>query len=167
MFFLNLRNTEAPESASIGTAIFSIIIFALSIAFTYRFAMWESNDSNKLDEEKMLSNAYKDSNYTLNYNVYFKEQLKTRLWSYYLVAAVTQIPLIVNYYLAIAADYGNIYGCPIGVYKFSMTSIFAYELFGKLWFIGPIVYVILFSAIVTFLIYRGQKKWMVKPSYIK
>jgi len=166
MFFLNLKNTEAPESASMGTAIFSIIIFGVSMFFTYRLFMWVSNDSTKLDEGTLLENAYKESNYTLDYNAYFKDQVKKRLWVYYLVAALTQIPLVINYYLAIAAGYGNIYQCPIDIYKFSMTSLFSYELLGNLWFVGPFIYVILYSSLFTYIVYKEQKKYMVKPSYL-
>lgn len=166
MFFLNLRNTEAPESASIVTAIFSIVVFGVSMFFTFRLSMWVSNDSSKLDEVTLLENAYKESNYTLDYNAYFKEQIKKRLWVYYLVAFLTQIPLVINYYLAIAAGYGTVYQCPIDIYKFSMTSLFGYELLGNLWFIGPFIYVILYAVVFTYLTYKAQKKYMVKPSYL-
>ena len=31
---------------------------------------------------------------------------------------------------------------------------------------GPVVNLLLFGAVFFFLLYKGQKKWMVKPSYI-
>ena len=168
MLVFNIRNHEAPDTAAVGTGIFSIILFALSLYFFYRIAMMGTDNSHNMDERTMLEKAYKDSNYTLDYNTYFKEQVKTRLWAYYLVAAISQIPLIINYCISTLGKFDTIYECPvINFYKFNMISIFGYELLGKAWYLGPIVFLVPFIVIFTFLVYRGQKKWMVKPSYIK
>ncbi len=166
LFLLNTKNTDFPEWASGGTTVLSLVVFVCSIYVTYRIAMIESQDTTKIDERALLQKAYEDSNYTLDYNKYFIKQVKTRLWSYYLVMVLSQLPIIINYYIANKV-FDSIYKAPIALYKFSMVSLWGYELLGKAWVLGPILPVVLFSAVFTFLVYRGQKKWMFKPSYIK
>ena len=166
LFLLNTKNTDFPEWASGGTTVLSLVVFVFSIYVTYRIAMIESQDTTKIDEKTLLQKTYEDSNYTLDYNKYFVKQVKTRLWSYYLVALLYQIPLIINYYISNNV-FGSIYKGPISFYKFNMVSLWGCEILGKLWFIGPIIFTVIFSVTFTFLVYRGQKKWMFKPSYIK
>ena len=166
LFFLNTKNTDFPEYASPVTGIVSLIVFIFSVYVVYRVAMIESQDSNKIDEKTLLETAYKESNYSLNYNTYFINQVKTRLWSYYLIAALSQIPVIINYYISVAV-FGSVYKGPIALYKFNMVSLWGYDFFGKHWYLGSIVYVVIFSVAFTFLVYKGQKKWMFKPSYVK
>ncbi len=166
LIFLNAKNIEDPRSAAMGTAILSIVVFLFSVYIIFRIAIMEPYNSETIDERALLENAYKESNYTLNYNAYFIDQVKTRLWSYYFVAAITQIPLILNYFLA-RTVFGTVYEGPFSVYKFNMVSIWGYELFGDLWILGALVFVITFAVSFTALIYFEQKKWLVKPSYEK
>jgi hypothetical protein len=164
--FLNGRNADIPENAAIGTSILSIAVFAVSVYLYARFALMGSLNDKRIDERALLEEAFKASEYKLDYNAYFKEQVKKRLCGYYVAAALWQIPLIINYAIVMPTEF-TIYETPITMYKWGMTSIFGYELLGKLWYLGPVVFLVLFLPIFTFLVYKGQKKWLVKPSYIK
>lgn len=164
--FLNGRNADLPENASLGTSILSIAVFAVSVYLYARFAMMGSLNDKRIDERTLLEEAFKASEYKLDYNGYFKEQVKKRLCGYYVAAALWQIPLMINYAIVTPSEF-TLYESPITIYKWNMTNIFGYELLGKLWYLGPVVFLVLFIPIFTFLVYRGQKKWLVKPSYIK
>lgn len=166
LVFLNAKNAEDPKGASAGTAVFSFIFFALTTAFTYYLATFGSNDPEKPDEETLLEETFKNSGYSLDYKAYFAGQFRSRTWIYLFVELLFQIPLFVNYYIALGAGYGTVFSCPINFYRFGMASVFSYELLGDLWFLGPVVDLLLFGAVFFFLLYKGQKKWMVKPSYI-
>ncbi|MBE6565130.1 MAG: hypothetical protein E7655_07650 [Ruminococcaceae bacterium] len=168
IMILNVGNAEDPKTASGRTAIFSLILFAASIYAFYLVAIAESSDSGKIDERKLLEDAYKDSGYALDYKAYFIEQVKTRLWGYYFAVGVGQLPLFLNFLVeAVIPGDVTIYELPIPLFKFYTTNIFAYELLGKAWFLGPVLYLLLFIPIFTYLVYREQKTWMAKPSYVK
>ena len=170
--FLNGRNADIPENAVyvsfcfrikgiLGTAVFVVAVYLYA-----RFALMGSLNDKRIDERALLEEAFKASEYKLDYNAYFKEQVKKRLCGYYVAAALWQIPLIINYAIVMPTEF-TIYETPITMYKWGMTSIFGYELLGNLWYFGPVIFLALFLPIFTFLVYKGQKKWLVKPSYIK
>ena len=166
LVFLNAKNADYPKNASLSTAILSVLLFGVSVYVIARFALMGTLNTESIDERGMLEKVYKESNYTLDYKAYFKDQVKTRLCGYYLAAALWQIPLIVNYALIVPSEF-TIYNSPISIYKWNMMNIFGYELLGKAWFFGPVLFLALFIPIFTFIVYKEQKKWLVKPSYIK
>ena len=168
IMILNVGNTEDPATASGRTAIFSLLLFAVSLYAFYRVAIAESPDSGKVDERKLLEDAYKESGYNLDYKAYFTEQIKTRLWGYYFAVGVGQLPLFLIFLVeAVIPGDVTVYELPVPIFKFYMTNIFGYEMLGKAWFLGPVVYLLLFVPIFTYLVYKEQKNWMVKPSYVK
>lgn len=167
LYFLIFRGTNAenPEGAAMRTSIFSLLIFALSIYLFLRMLDINSKSENIINEKQAIKDAYKESEYQLDYKLYFKKILKARLWGYILSAFVYQIPLIVNY--VIADKYSvTVYELPIWIYEWNMPSIFAYEIFGGRWYIGAPLYILVFSAVFSIFAYRYYKQFLIKPSYL-
>jgi len=167
--FLNGTNTYYPEGASTPTVIFSVIMFVLSVIVFWKVSTIGSTNPEKIDERTLLENTFREAGYVIDYNKWFKDQLKTRLWGWYIPLFIGQIPLFVNYAILarVKESFGSVFEMPIVIYKWNMTSIFGYELLGSLWFLGPIIYLGLFISLFTYLVYREQKKWLVKPSYVE
>ena len=164
--FLNTKNTMAPKEAEPATSLVSFIIFLIAVFVIYKIQVFGSLTNKGIDEREILEKAFRENNYEIDYNAYFKDQVKKRLWSYYLAAALVQIPLIINYALVNAVNM-TLYEAPIAFYKFFMPSLFAYQMCGDLWFLGALIFVLLFSVVFTALVYIEQKKWLVKPSYLE
>lgn len=169
LYFFIFRNTngENPERAVLGTCIVSLGVFVLSIYVFLRMLPINSKDYYVIDERQALKDAFRDSGYDLDYKAYFKKMVKTRLWGYYLAAALWQIPTIVNYVI-VAFQPGDlsIYEFPVPLYKWNVQSLFAYELLGKAWFLGVFLYMALFIAAFTFFTYLHYKEFLVRPSYL-
>lgn len=169
LYFFVFRGTNAedPEGAAMRTSIFSILIFVFSVYAFIKTLPVTSKNENVIDEKQALKDALKEANYELDYNSYFKKLVKTRLWGYYLAAAVWQIPLLINYVIVATAPEGTtIYELPIWIYEWNLSSLFAYELLGALWFLGIFLYMAVFISVFTYFAYRYYKQFAVKPSYI-
>ena len=169
LYFLVFRNTngDSPEGAWFRTGIFSLLIFALSIYVFFRIEEIPSKNERIINEKQALKDAFKEANYELDYKSYFKGVIRTRLWGYYLAAAVWQLPLIVNYIIAkVQPGDITIYEIPVWIYEWHMPSLFAYEFLGDLWFLGFFLYLALFISIFTYLVYESYKQFLVKPSYL-
>ena len=170
IYLLVLRgvNESEPETASTRTVIFGLFVFVYAIFAFLKLLMAESKNEKIINEQYELKEAFKNSNYTLDFDKYFCGVIKKRLWGYYISAFLCQIPLIVNY-MIVSANPENItiYELPVSVYKFCLSGIFAYELFPKSWYVGVVIYMASFILVFTYFAKRKYKKLLVKPSYLQ
>ncbi len=169
LYFLILRgaNETNSQGAELRTFAVSLIVFLFSFFVYFKFLKLESKSEKIVNETKTLKDAYKESSYTLDFKSYFKNILKKRLWGYYIAPVIIQIPLIINYLIVTLnpADI-KIYDLEIYIYKWNVLELFAYEIFGKAWFLGFFFFMFLFSLIFTVLSYYYFKKLLVKPTYL-
>ena len=107
-----------------------------------------------------------DSDYNFDFKEYFKEQIKRRLWGVPIVLFISNLPLVVNYIMVEMAEGFTIYTSPISVYKFSMTSMFFWELLGEVWFFAPILFPLFFFVAFSIILYFYEKTFIpAKPSW--
>lgn len=170
IYLLVLRgvNESEPETASVRTVIFGLAVFGYSIFAYLKLLMAESKNEKIINEQNELKEAFKKSEYNLDFDKYFSDVVKKRLWGYYVSAFLWQIPLIINYIIVSAnpADI-TIYELPISIYKFCLSGIFAYEIFPEFWLLGLFIYMASFIIVFTYFAKRKYKKLLVKPSYLK
>lgn len=169
LYFLILRgaNEQNSQEAVVRTFAISIIVFVFSFFVYYQFLKLEKKSERVINETKTLKDAYKDSGYNLDFNSYFINILKKRLWGYYIAPVIIQIPLIINYLIVTLNPAEiTIYDLEIYIYKWNVLELFAYEIFGNAWFLGFFLFMFLFSIVFTTLSYFYFKKLLVKPTYL-
>lgn len=168
LFMLNTKNMDFPQEAAGGTIVLGIVIFALTLWGFVFIATLGSSDSNRIDEKTLIEQAYRESDYKMDFKRYFIKQQTTRFLGYYLVIILSHIPIFINYFIvSLIDDIPTVYQSPISTYKFFMSNIFGYELFGDMWYLGLFVHLAIFITVFAFSVYKKEKSWLFKPSYIK
>ena len=163
-FILRGANEDDPNGAAVRTIIFSLFVFIFSVFVMLKITKAESKSGS---ESLLFKNDFRQSGYSLNYNEYFKKALKQRLWGYYIGPALFQIPLIINFIIVSKLpEKITIYEYPLSIYKWSMSSLFAYEIFGGLWILGFIFYMAAFATVFSIALYFSFKSFFTRPSYM-
>jgi len=163
-FLLNDTNKYALNP-SLLTAVFSFVLFLFS-AYIFAYLTIEQSFFQWDSEKYLLKDAYRESDYEMRYSDFCKQQLKYRLWGYYVSAILTQAPILYNYACVEALGRNvSLYKTPIDIYKWNMTNLFPYELLGDSWRFGPLLYTLLFSVIFTIFVFSHQKRHWIKPQH--
>ena len=163
-FLLNDTNKYALNPSRL-TTVFSFALFIFSI-FLFVYLAMESSFFNWDSEAYLLKTAYRESRYQMAYSDFCKHQLKYRLWGYYVAAALSQIPINFNYALVKSiGNHASLYKTPIDIYKWNMTTLFAYQLLGDHWRLGTPLYTLLFFILFTIAFFRVQKRHWIRPQH--
>lgn len=167
-FFLRERVRDYPDTARIPAIIFSLVFFSLTLFVTVRLAAAESPDNTVPDEKSILQNTYKEMNYQgFDFDVYFKDAVKKRLFAFPLAAFLAQLPLTAYYLiLLIIGNLDQIYHLAFSFYPYFLPALFGYEI-TRNFLLGAVIFAVCFTGIYLLALRKIMKTWVKKPSYIQ